>query len=411
MEAFSLFEVNQYIRRVISANFDEPIWVECEINQYNESRGHAYLNLIEKEEDSENIIAKSSATIWYKQLGFIRKKLGKVAYDILSEGVKVKLKVQVEFNERFGMSLNVLDIDPSFTYGVYEIQRQKIIARLEQEDLTQQNSLLVLPPVIQNVAIISSGTAAGYQDFINQLRFNSYNYAFNVELFQAAMQGSKTEKEVVSALNNACAGQYDLIAIIRGGGSKLDLSAFDNYNIAKAIALSPIPVFTGIGHDIDMTVSDIVSHSVLKTPTAVADYIIEHNLTFESEVQQLMDQMIWHIKHRLSSVKNRLSVIESQLYTLPETLVKLKFQSLEKLQATAFTSASHSMEMKMAGLKSFGQIIDMMQPENVLKKGFTLVSQNGHVVAGKKSINRQLDSLSIRFYDGEEEVKLIQNEE
>ena len=265
MEAYSLFEVNQYIKRVLALNFEEPIWVECEINQVSNSRGNLYLDLIEKSEDNDQIVAKSAATLWYRQFLFIKKKLDKLTDSILSEGVKVKLKVNIEFSERYGMSLNIIDIDPAFTFGQFELNRQKVIEQLRSKGLLDRNGQHKLPTVIKRVAVISSETAAGYQDFVNQILENAYDYHFDIDLFPAAMQGQKTEREVVDALRSAQEGNYDIIAIIRGGGSKLDLAAFDNYNIAFEIANCDIPVFTGIGHDIDQTVCDIVSNQFERT--------------------------------------------------------------------------------------------------------------------------------------------------
>jgi len=203
LEAFSLFEVNQYIRRVLALNFEEPFWVECEINSVSNSRGNVYLNLIEKAEDSEEVIASNSAQIWYRKFLFIKKKLGPLVDSILQSGIKVKLKVNVSYSERYGMSLVIEDIDPAYTFGQFEMTRQKTIESLRKKKLMDKNAALPLPEILQRIAVISSASAAGYQDFMEQLKENPYGYRFKVDLFQSAMQGTKTEKDVVAALRQA----------------------------------------------------------------------------------------------------------------------------------------------------------------------------------------------------------------
>ena len=281
--SYSLYELNEYIRRVIALNFAEPIWVNAEISQIKEVRGNVYMDLVYHDDQTNEIKAQISAGIWFKSYLFLKNKLGALLPSLLSEGTHVLLKVQVEFTERYGMKLIVEDIDPSFTIGQMEMNRQKILQKLFDEGLTHQNKLTKLPVVIQRIAVISSDNAAGYIDFINHLSQNPYGYQFKTTLFRASLQGQNTEREVCQALNDISedASKYDCTVIIRGGGSKLDLAWFDNFNIGARIAKSPIPVMTGIGHDINATVADTVAHTTLKTPTAAADFIISHNICFE----------------------------------------------------------------------------------------------------------------------------------
>jgi len=400
LEAYSLFEVNQYIKRVLALNFEEPIWVECEINQVSNSRGNLYLDLIEKSEDNDQIVAKSAATLWYRQFLFIKKKLDKLTDSILSEGVKVKLKVNIEFSERYGMSLNIIDIDPAFTFGQFELNRQKVIEQLRSKGLLDRNGQHKLPTVIKRVAVISSETAAGYQDFVNQILENAYDYHFDIDLFPAAMQGQKTEREVVDALRSAQEGNYDIIAIIRGGGSKLDLAAFDNYNIAFEIANCDIPVFTGIGHDIDQTVCDIVSNQVLKTPTAVANFILDHNTRFESEIDYLLQLISQKTANILDDKKSELARFEEQLKSTPSLILNSKKLNLEKLESDIFSKISDTLKSKAQSLINIEKIIEVLEPKNVMKRGFSLVKQNGKYISRKDKLKKDKSSISIEFYDG-----------
>jgi len=398
LEAYSLFEVNQYIKRVLALNFEEPIWVECEINQVSNSRGNLYLDLIEKSEDTDQIVAKSAATIWYRQYLFIKKKLNKLTESILTEGVKVKLKVNIEFSERYGMSLNILDIDPAFTFGQFELNRQKIIEQLRAKDLLDKNGMHRLPTVIQKIAVISSETAAGYQDFINQILENGYGYHFDIDLFQAAMQGQKTEREVVDALRSAQESNYDVIAIIRGGGSKLDLAGFDNYNIAFEIANCDIPVFTGIGHDIDQTVSDIVSNQVLKTPTAVANFILDHNVEFESEITYLLQLISQKTASILDDKKSDLARADEQLKSIPALILNSKKLQIEKLESDIFSKSIETVKSKLQSIDNIEKIIKVLEPKNVMKRGFSLVKQNGKYISRKNNLIK--GKISIEFFDG-----------
>jgi len=400
LEAYSLFEVNQYIKRVLALNFEEPIWVECEINQVSNSRGNLYLDLIEKSEDNDQIVAKSAATLWYRQFLFIKKKLDKLTDSILAEGVKVKLKVNIEFSERYGMSLNIIDIDPAFTFGQFELNRQKVIEQLRSKGLLDRNGQHKLPTVIKRIAVISSETAAGYQDFVNQILENAYDYHFDIDLFPAAMQGQKTEREVVDALRSTQEGNYHIIAIIRGGGSKLDLAAFDNYNIAYEIANCDIPVFTGIGHDIDQTVCDIVSNQVLKTPSAVANFILDHNTRFESEIDYLLQLISQKTANILDDKKSELVRFEEQLKSSPSLILNSKKLNLEKLESDIFSKITDTLKSKAQSITNIEKIIEVLEPKNVMKRGFSLVKQNGKYISRKDKLKKDKSNISIEFYDG-----------
>lgn len=400
MEAFSLYEVNQYVKRVIALNFEEPFWVECELNSVSNSRGNIYLDLIEKAQDSDDVIARNSGHIWYRQLLFIKKKLGALVDSILQDGTKVKLKVNLNYSERYGLSFNIEDIDPAYTFGQFEMNRQKTIEQLKKKRLMEKNAKRKLSPILQRIGVISSKTAAGYQDFVQQLRGNPYGYHYQINLLQSAMQGPKTEPEVIQAIALAQENNYDVIAIIRGGGSKLDLAAFDNYNIAEAIANSKIPVITGIGHDIDLSVSDMVAHTVLKTPTAVADWLVEHNSTFESEVLSIEGEIYYAVQELLRYHKDELLLIEEKLKSIPYHTLSMHEQMLENLEETIDRLSSAIIDKEAYKLEAAEDLLNVLSPEQVLSRGYALIKQKDQYKPTKASIKKSPAELEIVFSDG-----------
>ena len=405
MEAYSLIEVNQYIKRVLALNFEEPFWVECEINQVSQSRGNVYLQLIQKAEDSDNILAQNSANVWYRQFSFIKKKLGDLLNSILSEGIKVKLKVNVQFSERYGLGLEIIDIDPSYTFGQFELNRQKTIEQLKKKNLLDKNGSLALPLVIQNIAVISSSRAAGYHDFVKHLEDNPYGYAFKTHLYDSAMQGVNTEKEVVASLAAAREANHDAIVIIRGGGSKLDLSGFDNYNIAFEVAASETPVITGIGHQIDMTVTDIVAHTVMKTPTAVADMIIEHNTYFESELLQLEASLYEVINETIRTERERLISMQEKLQSIPSSLLSSSQVILHSVQERLSSLVSHKLSTEQAKLESIEDKLALLEPSSILKRGYAIIKQGEAIIPTKVKLKKMPQELEIIFSDGRVKVK------
>lgn len=400
LEAYSLYEVNEYIKRVIALNFQEPVWIECEISQVKEVRGQVYLNLIQTAEDSDEVIAQNSATIWYKQFLFIKKKLAGLIDSILQDGVKVKVKASIEFHEKYGIKLNIVDIDPSYSLGMFELARQKIIERLKKADLIDLNQQILLPTVIQKVAVISSSQAAGFKDFQDQLLNNNYGYEFKSQLYGASMQGVNTEKEIIAALKeiNAQIENYDIVIITRGGGSKIDLSSFDNYNIAHAIAKFPIPVLTGIGHEIDETVSDIVAHTVLKTPTALADFIIDHNMTFESKLIQLENELIQNTNQTVSQLKFNLQAIQQRLFQIPLQKMADKKIELSHIEMEVNSISTHLIQSLKQQLEYIEEKISLISPDEILKKGYAYVIQNSKIITKAKSIDSK--EFEIVFQDG-----------
>lgn len=253
MEKHTLYELNEYIRRIIALNLPAPVWVSCEIYQLNVSRGHRYLSLVQKAEGQDLIIAQSDAVLWQRQYRKLERKLGTGMQQLLSEGAAVLLQVSIDFSERYGLKLVIEDIDLSYTIGQLEQQRRATFERLKQEQLLARNRQVPLSLIPQRLAVISSPTAAGLEDLMRQLEQNEYGYQFQVRVFPAAMQGQNAPLEVAAQIRSiqSLTRPYDVIIIARGGGARLDLAAFDDYELCVAVAECPIPVLTGIGHEID----------------------------------------------------------------------------------------------------------------------------------------------------------------
>lgn len=398
--SYSLFELNEYVSRVIALNFPEPIWVNCEISQVKEVRGNVYIDLVDHREDSDEITAQISANIWYKSYLFLKNKLGAILPSLLKEGTKILIKVRVEFNPKYGMKLIIEDIDPAFTIGQLEINRQKILQRLEDEGLTQLNGRLPIPSVIQRVAVISSATAAGYIDFVNQLSNNIYGYKYGITLFSAALQGQNTEREVCQKLVeiNERKDDFDIIMIMRGGGSKLDLGWFDNFNIGAGIAKSKIPVLTGIGHEIDSTVADVVAWKSLKTPTALANFLIDHNANFEGNINELLQRILRTSQRAVMQYRQSLSFTNQLISIVPGKLLIENRLKVENTLRNIFLNAEILLKSNKEALISSDKQIDLLNPRNVLKKGYTIVRQNGTVVKTATSFKKD-EGVEIEFFD------------
>lgn len=405
MQAYTLLELNNYIKRVIALNFEEAIWIECEISNISEVRGQVYLDLIEKQEDTQDVVAQSRAAIWYKSNLFIKKKLKDLYDSILTQGIKIKCKVEVTFHERYSMSLSIIDIDPSYTLGNLEMERQKIIEKLKAKGLFETNKQIQLTHTIREIAVISSSTAAGYIDFTNQLAKNGYGYKYQVTLFQSAMQGSNTESDVCDAIYKIKNGytKYDCIIIIRGGGSKLDLSFFDSYKIAETIASAEIPVITGIGHEIDLSVADLVAHTQLKTPTAVANFIIDRTLMYESECLAVFAKILQQSQGILKDENQRIETYTQTLNYLIQKRVLTTEKKLDRLEDTLKLNISNTLSMFTQSLSNYELLLKSYEPNQVLNRGYTIVKQDGEVKTTATALD--IGRLSIQFKDGEIEVE------
>ena len=327
----TLFELNQQIKEAICDAIPGAVWVTAEISELKENRnGHCYLELVEKRGDE--IVARARATIWSYTYRILKPYFETTTGQFFSCDLKVLVKASVEFHPCYGLSLNIKDIDPAYTMGDMMLNRREIIERLKHEGIFGMNKELELPLVPQNIAVISSGTAAGYQDFINQLEMNSQGFKFYTHLFEAYMQGAGTVPSIISALEQIFKYDafFDVVVVIRGGGATADLSSFDNYNLAFHITQFPLPVITGIGHEKDDTIIDLVAHTRLKTPTAVAEFLINGAGRFYEQLTGLEEVVTERCRKILEYKKEQLEITATGFHRLVSDFVTVKNRQLIK---------------------------------------------------------------------------------
>lgn len=408
MEAYSLSEVNKYIKQVIALNFQETLWIKAEISQIKESRGQYYLELVEKDETTDEVVAKMNAAIWYKSYLFIRKKLGDLADQILQDGTSIQCKASIDFHEKYGLKFTIEDIDPSYTFGQLELERQKTLQKLKEENLLEKNKYNTSPgQVIQRIAIISSKTAAGYIDFKEQLFTNPYTYAFGTKLFNASVQGKNLEPEILKSLDKveALKDQFDCVVIIRGGGSKLDLSGFDSYEIAKKVANFPIPVLSGIGHEIDNNVIEFVVYKALKTPTAVANYILDHNTEFEGSILDQFQKIRFAAFQNINSHKNKITQFRNNLKNNSYLHLNKAAESTKNIKTAIVYNYSRALSESKHQLEKIYQQIEYSNPQKILDKGYSLNYKNNKLVSSTEQLEIG-DQLTSHLKDGKMTVSV-----
>jgi len=372
LESISLYELTEYIQRVVALNFTEPIWVHFELSQVSSSRGHWYLDCVETGVTDNQVIAQMRAVIWQSDYLRIFEKHGPILRDLLKDGVKISALAHVNFHTRYGLQLKLIDIDPSYTIGEIELQRQAIIQQLMDEGLFDFNRELFIPEIIKRIAIISSPTAAGYEDFKIHLRDNPYGYTFHTQLFEASMQGQNTEAEVCAQLEAIPADRFDVIVILRGGGSRMDLSAFDSYDIAVKIAYSSLPVLTGIGHEKDISVTDLVANTNLKTPTALANFIIDHNAEFESKIIELANAISRFATMTIQREHAHLAQVTYQLkYSLQQTILG-QLSALDILRHKISHTTKQYLNEAHTAIVQIENKLTALDPRQVLERGYTL---------------------------------------
>lgn len=305
----SLFELNQLVRRCVRTCLPDEYWVQVELSDVRSNySGHCYLEFVQKDPKSNSLIAKARGIIWNNVFSELKPYFERETGQAFVSGIKVLVKVTVDFHELYGYSLTVLDIDPAYTLGDMARRRREILLRLQEEGVLSLNKELELPVLAQRIAVISSATAAGYGDFCNQLENNAFGFAFYPRLFPAVMQGERVEASVIAALDHIYAEseKWDVVVIIRGGGATSDLSGFDTYDLAASCAQFPLPIITGIGHERDDTVIDLVAHTRVKTPTAAAEFLVNHLRQTAEELENHAYFIRQEVPARLNREKERL---------------------------------------------------------------------------------------------------------
>lgn len=381
-ESYSLSELGKCIKMTLKTAFSEPVWVRAEISEMHENvSGHCYLDLIEKADDTDVLVAKQKATIWAFTYRMLKPYFESETGATLRAGMKVLLLCEVEFHEVYGVSLNVRDIDPAFTVGEMAVRRAEIIRRLTDDGIVDMNKQQPLAPVPQRVAVISSATAAGYGDFCDQLRNNVFGYTFYTKLFPATMQGAQTEQSVVAALDKICdfIDNFDVVVIIRGGGATSDLVAFDNYNLALHCAQFPLPIISGIGHQRDESVVDLVAHTRVKTPTAAAEFLVARINDFEKNIDEMAQNVAFSAREVVHDELLRLQQRIARLGVVQRVCVHhdAALQHLTMRLRNAAKMAISSEEKRMALVE---KSIEYADPATLLQRGFTLTTKHGKIV-------------------------------
>jgi len=402
METMTLYELNSLVRETLQYAMSGSYWVQAEISSLNVAGpGHCYLELVQKDEGGGGFVAKAKANIWRGTYSRIRPMFENVTGQRLSVGMKVLLEVVVQFHESFGYALVVQNIDPTYTMGDMARRRREIIMRLQNEGVVNLNKEVPMSMIPQRVAVVSSETAAGYGDFCNQLANNPYGFVFRTGLFPALMQGDGVEASVIAALDriNAEVGQWDVVVIIRGGGSVSELSCFDSYLLALNIANFPLPVITGIGHERDESVCDMVAHTRVKTPTAAAEFLIGRLLDSAERLESLARTMCDSVRRRMESESIRFQRLSQKL---PGLFAVVRTRHESRLQNIDIRLASGWMKIlqdNIHKLEMAGKSLELADPARILSRGYSMTTLNGHVVKGAQDV-RPGDRLVTRFSDG-----------
>ena len=423
MKTITLYELNSLVRQTIEIGLPKSYWVEAEISELRENGGHCYLELIEKDKRYNTPIAKASARCWRQTWGMVKPYFENTTGQQLRAGMKVLIEVYAQFHEAYGFSWIISDIDPNYTLGDMARKRQEIIKRLKEEGVFDLNKQLDLPLFSQRIAVISSKSAAGYGDFANQLYGNQYGYYFEAELFAATMQGEDVERSIIKALNaiNDRCDDFDCVVIIRGGGATSDMSGFDALELAENVANFPLPIITGIGHDRDECILDMVSHTRVKTPTAAAALLIDNlhtaerriddarqriaNLTSKKmEVEKLrLSRLAERLPALFGSVKDkqeaRLDILQERLFRLAEIRLSNCENIVGQLEKKISLTAEHLLMVEKHRLELLEGRAQNLDPQLLLRRGYSITLVGGKALRDPSQV-KQGDKIETRLEKG-----------
>jgi len=404
----SLLELNQMVRETIECEMPDEYWVEAELSECRELRGHCYMELIQKDERTATPVAKAPAKCWANKWAVIRPYFERTTGQQLHAGMKVLLKVYAQFHEAYGFSWIVTDINPEYTLGDMARKRQEIIRQLKAEGVFDLQKELTLPPFCQHIAVISSQTAAGYGDFCNQLSDNPYGFQFQTQLFPAIMQGEGVEQSIIAALEkiysltssfSPLTSKFDCVVIIRGGGSTGDLSGFDTLALAENVANFPLPIITGIGHERDESILDMISHTRVKTPTAAAAFLIEHLKEVLDVINGSQELITRYAQQKLSILNSQLSILSEaipRLFSIVKTRQEAKIDTLNQripmLLERRLLAENHRLQLMEEKLKA-------LDPQLLLKRGYSITLHNGRVVKDAMALKAG-DEIETRLANG-----------
>ena len=396
------------VRETIECEMPDEYWVEAELSECRELRGHCYMELIQKDERTATPVAKAPAKCWANKWAVIHPYFERTTGQQLHAGMKVLLKVYAQFHEAYGFSWIVTDINPEYTLGDMARKRQEIIRQLKAEGVFDLQKELTLPPFCQHIAVISSQTAAGYGDFCNQLSDNPYGFQFQTQLFPAIMQGEGVEQSIIAALEkiysltssfSPLTSKFDCVVIIRGGGSTGDLSGFDTLALAENVANFPLPIITGIGHERDESILDMISHTRVKTPTAAAAFLIEHLKEVLDVINGSQELITRYAQQKLSMLHSQLTIVSEaipRLFSIVKTRQEAKIDTLNQripmLLERRLLAENHRLQLMEEKLKA-------LDPQLLLKRGYSITLHNGRAVKDATALKAG-DEIETRLANG-----------
>lgn len=396
----TLSELQRRVRQALEERFALPLWVSAEIAEVKVNySGHCYLELVEKGEGDGVPKAQARAVIWRSQYARIAAYFEAETGQRLAAGMRILAKATVNYHELYGFSLQLLDVDPAYTLGDMERQRQQTIARLQAEGVWEMNRQQAMPAVVQRIAVVSSSRAAGYQDFCNELAKSPYRFCLT--LFDAVVQGAAAEDSIVDALSRiAAAGEaFDAVVMIRGGGSSSDLNCFNAYRLCNHVAQFPLPVVTGIGHDKDTSVADMVAHTALKTPTAVAGWLVERMAETDGWLDCAALQLNDMTKAAMHASEVRLERLSGEVRRLSGELLTRQTLRLEHFTGLLPDAARDFLARQGVRLGNAAELIAGRSPERILRLGFAVLRAGGRAVTSAGSV-AEGEQVEIEVSDG-----------
>ena len=399
-EKHSLSELLWQVKGALEKELPPQYWVIAEIMELRENR-HCYLELIEKNEENDSVLAKVRATIWASRYAMLRPFFETSTGIHLKSGIKILCKASVEFHPLYGLSLNITDIDPSYTLGDLARKKQEVIHRLRREGVYDMNKEIPFPLVPQRIAVISSKTAAGYGDFMESIRNNRHGFHFYTTLFQATMQGDEAPGSIIAAMEQIFEAEsdFDCVILIRGGGSKSDLESFNHYELAYYITQFPLPIITGIGHERDESVADMVAHKGLKTPTAVAEFLVDQVLAFEFRLASLVDRLSISVRNRVQRELSRLDRYGEAMMHLSRGYVERNKEELHQCEKRLRRELATQLERRKEYLGLLKKRTELVDPRNILLRGYSMTLMEGKSISTIKNI-KPGSLLETRLYDG-----------
>lgn len=388
MTPLSLYELNYAVSEAVEANFNATYWVAAELSEARvASNGHCYVEFVEKDESGSNIIARARGNIWRNVYQDIAFRFRMATGTDLQAGMKVLCLVSVNFHPLYGYSLTISDVDPTYTLGDIAKRRQEILEQLEREGVLEDNLNLQLPRPLRRIAVISSSKAAGFGDFQDQLAQSGY--PFECTLFPAIMQGEQVEESIIRALHEVCAeaDKWDCIVIIRGGGAAADLYGFESLNLAREVACCPLPILTGIGHERDETVIDFVANTRLKTPTAVAAFLIEQRRNEVDLVAELEARLYTSAQRFISHEEQNLLVLTQKLRLLAHQATAQEQERLVQFRTALSLLVKQALRSEHHKLDLFEKSLQLADPQRILSLGYSVTRLNGKVLTNAEGLN------------------------